>query len=162
MPKEKEGSVVSAVTALAGPLAEELNLRLWDVEFVKEGSSWYLRFYIDKDPGVTIEDCENFSRRVDVLLDEADPISQSYFLEVSSPGTERELKKIRHFELMKGEKVKIRMIRPDEKGRKEITGILKGLENGVIEIEQEGAVQRIPRSDTAFVRLYDDFIGGID
>ncbi len=84
-------NTAQACTKIAEPVAEELGLMLWDVRFEKEGSGWYLRFFIDKDGGVNIEDCENFSRKIDKVLDDADPIEQSYILEVSSPGIERNL-----------------------------------------------------------------------
>lgn len=155
----KKGNVVLTVTKIARPVAEELNLELWDVEFVKEGSSWYLRFYIDKPGGVTIEDCENFHRRIDPLIDEADPITQSYFMEVSSPGTERELKKLEHFEKMKGSVVRLRLIRPDENGNREITGILNGLKDNMITLDCDGQPIEIERSSTAFVRLVDEDLG---
>ena len=79
------GNTVAVCTRLAQPVAEELGLQLWDVRFVKEGADWYLRFFIDREGGVTIDDCEEMSRRMDKLLDEADPIACSYCLEVSSP-----------------------------------------------------------------------------
>ena len=91
-------NTVAVCTRLARPVAEELGLQLWDVRFVKEGADWYLRFFIDREGGVTINDCEEMSRRLDKLLDEADPIACSYCLEVSSPGVERELIRPEHFE----------------------------------------------------------------
>ena len=89
--KGKGGNTVAAVWEIAAPVAEQLGLSIWDIRFQKEGVSWYLRIYIDKEGGVGITDCENFSRAVDGPLDEADPIEQSYYLEVSSPGVERQL-----------------------------------------------------------------------
>ena len=81
-----KGGVVPRVERIAEPIARGLGLHIWDIEFVKEGASWFLRFYIDRDGGVTIDDCENFSRAMDGPLDEADPIPQPYYMEVSSPG----------------------------------------------------------------------------
>ena len=98
MPKGKGGNTVAAVWDIAAPIAEQLGLDIWDIRFVKEGADWFLRIFIDKDGGVTIEDCENMSRAMDAPLDEADPIPQSYCLEVSSPGVERELTRDSHFE----------------------------------------------------------------
>ena len=95
------------VRALALPLAEELSLRVWDIRFEKEGASWYLRIFIDKPGGVTIEDCEALSRAIDPVLDEADPISVPYYLEVSSPGLGRELTCPAHFEEMMGREVRV-------------------------------------------------------
>ena len=91
MAKGKGGFTVERAEQIARPVLEQLKLTLWDVRFEKEGSVWYLRYFLDKEGGVTIDDCEAFSRAVDPLLDEADPIEQSYTLEVSSPGVEREL-----------------------------------------------------------------------
>ena len=93
MPKNGKpaGGVAAVCYALAQPVAEELGLMLWDVRFVKEGATWYLRFIIDKEEGVGIDDCVAMSRRMDKLLDEADPVPQSYVMEVESPGIEREL-----------------------------------------------------------------------
>jgi transcriptional regulator with GAF, ATPase, and Fis domain len=88
--EKKHGNTAQICRELALPVAEKFGLELWDVRFEKEGSEWYLRFFIDKD-GLTIEDCENFSRAVEPILDQADPIEQHYCLEVSSPGIERKL-----------------------------------------------------------------------
>ena len=100
-----------------------MGLRLWDVRFEKEGSGWYLRYFIDKPGGVCIDDCERFSRAVDPLLDEADPIEQSYCLEVSSPGVERELTRPWHFEENLGRPVTARLISP-RGGVREFSGTL--------------------------------------
>jgi ribosome maturation factor RimP len=142
---------------LAEPVARELRLLLWDVRFEKEGSGWYLRYLIDKEGGVAIDDCERFSRRVDKLLDETDPIEQSYILEVSSPGVERELIKPEHFERFAGSLVRVRLIRPAADGVRELTGILSGLEAEMLVVAADGSEKRIPRADIAFVRLIDSF-----
>ena len=107
------------------PIAQELSLELWDIQFVKEGSSYFLRIFIDKDGGVSIDDCEAMSRAIDKELDRVDPIEQSYCLEVSSPGIERTLTKDWHFEKYLGKKIKSRLIRPDAKGRRDIEGTLE-------------------------------------
>ncbi|MDR3644845.1 MAG: ribosome maturation factor RimP, partial [Clostridia bacterium] len=121
----KKGGVAAVVAALAQPVAEELGLELWDVEFVKEGASWFLRIFLDKDGGITLDDCERFHRRIDPVIDEADPVAQSYYLEVSSPGVERELKKPGHFEHELGKPVRVKLFHPDGSGRKELTGVLE-------------------------------------
>lgn len=154
-----KGNSVSSVEALAEPVAQSLGLLLWDVEFVKEGAAWYLRLYIDKDEGVTIEDCEAFSKLVDKRLDEVDPIEQSYYLEVSSPGVERELKKDWHFEAMQGNQVKVMLFRPID-GKKEIIGTLIGLENGVVKIETEQRAVEVNRHDASHIRIYEDDLFG--
>ena len=93
---EKKKNTAQICTELALPVAEQIGVELWDVRFEKEGTEWYLRFFIDKD-GLTIEDCENFSRAIEPIIDEADPIEQSYNLQICSPGVERELVRDFHF-----------------------------------------------------------------
>ena len=118
------------VTALIKDAIEGLGLTLWDVKFVKEGASWYLRVFIDKDGGVDINDCTDVSRLIDPILDEEDPINVSYYLEVCSPGLERELTEDWHFEKYKGEKVLIKLIRPRDKKR-EFKGTLMSYDGTV-------------------------------
>ncbi len=155
--KSKGGSTAAAVSAIAEPIAESLGLRLWDVCFLKEGASWYLRIFIDKDGGVGIQDCEAFSRAIDGPLDDSDPIEQSYCLEVSSPGIERELTKPRHFTAYVGKKIKLRMIRPDDEGRRDFNGILESYDDGAISVRLDcGAVLCFKKKESAFIRL-DDF-----
>ena len=108
----KGKNTVTAVWEIVEPYAKELGLEIWDVRFLKEGASWYLRIFIDKDGGVGIDDCVNLSHAIDKPLDESDPIEQAYYLEVSSPGIERDLVRPEHFEAYIGEKVKVKMIRP--------------------------------------------------
>ena len=113
--------VTEAVAALALPGVEAAGCTLWDVEYVKEAGVWFLRLYIDKEGGVSIDDCEAVSRPVSDLLDEADPIEGSYTFEVSSAGADRALKKPEHFEKFRGEEVEVKLYRPRE-GRKEFVG----------------------------------------
>lgn len=142
---------------LVAPVVEAQGLELWDVRFEKEGSSWYLRFFIDKEGGVDINDCENFSRAIDKIIDEADPIDQAYFLEVSSPGVERELVKPEHFLRYIGHTVNLRLIR-ERNGVKELRGKLQGLTDDVVTIEADGVGSfEAPRTQIAYVRLNDDF-----
>ncbi|WP_312644805.1 ribosome maturation factor RimP [Hydrogenoanaerobacterium sp.] len=159
----KGKNTVTLVSEVVQPVADEMGLILWDVRFEKEGASWYLRLFIDKEGGVNIEDCENFSRAVDKLLDEADPIDQSYYLEVGSPGIERELVKDWHFKQYIGKAVNVRFIRPVE-GQKDFVGQLTAYENNEITILlDEDLEMQIPLAETAYVRLYDDFdMGGLD
>lgn len=150
-------NTVAVVTQLAAPVAQALSLVLWDVRFEKEGSSWFLRIFIDKDGGVTIDDCENMSRGIDKLLDEADPIEQSYFLEVSSPGLGRELRKDWHFERFLGREVRVRFIRPLEDGSRDLTARLTGFEKGAVTVEKQDSTPfSFELKDTAFVKLNDD------
>ena len=128
---KKGGSTVEAVRALVQPIAAGLGLAVWDVRFVKEGAGWYLRIYIDKPGGISIEDCEAMSRAVDKPLDELDPIQQSYCLEVSSPGPNRELVRDEHFTAFLGSRVNVKFIRPRDDGRRSLTGILKNYADGM-------------------------------
>lgn len=139
------------VFSLAEPVARELGLSIWDVRFVKEGASWYLRIFIDKPEGINIEDCEAMSRAVDPLLDEADFISQSYYLEVSSPGLGRELSRPEHFQRYIGEAVRVRLIRARD-GRKEWTGRLSGYDGGVI-LSPDGADMDSPEAAASEIRF---------
>lgn len=111
-------------------------IELWDVRFVKEGASWYLRVYIDKPEGITIDDCSDISHTIDPIIDEADPIDVSYYLEVCSPGLERELVKPEHFKKYINSTIKVKLYKA-ENGIKEFTGILKSYEDVMI-IEVDG------------------------
>ena len=150
-----DSKAVRIVRDLAQPLCDELGLFLWDVRFEKEGANWYLRVYIDCDGGVSVEDCEALHRPLDQLLDEADPIPQSYIFEVCSPGLGRKLERPEHFEVCIGDEVKVRYIRP-KNGEKEFIAVLKSYEDGAITVERGGAEEKVELSETAFVKLYDD------
>ncbi|MCI9272929.1 MAG: ribosome maturation factor RimP [Clostridiales bacterium] len=163
--KKQGGNTVQSVWKLAQPIAEDLGLEIWDVRFVKEGAEWYLRIFIDKPEGVTIEDCEAMSRAVDHPLDELDAIEQSYCLEVCSPGLERELTRPEHFEKFEGFPVKVRLIRPMSNGEKEFSGLLGGLEDGIVTVtREEGEELSFSKKDAVFVKLddFDDDFGGIE
>ena len=156
MSEKNGGSTVSRVWDIAEPIAESLGLELWDIRFVKEGGSWYLRIFIDKDGGVSINDCENMSRAIDKPLDDADPIDQSYCLEVSSPGVERDLTRETHFTACLGEPVMVKLIRPLN-NKREYKGILEGYDSGNITIRlEDGSGFCVNKKETAYVRL-DDF-----
>ncbi len=149
----KENNTEKKVQSIAEPILAENDLELADVEFVKEGPNWYLRVYIDKQGGVTIQDCETVSRALEKKLDEADLIAQAYVLEVSSPGIDRPLKKPEHFQKYAGEVVDIKLYKPFE-GKKEYQGELKGLQDGIITILQEdGTELQFEQKQTASVRL---------
>ncbi|MEG1774216.1 MAG: ribosome maturation factor RimP [Oscillospiraceae bacterium] len=141
---------------LAMPLVEQMGLLLWDVRFEKEGGGWFLRFFIDKEGGVTIDDCEQFSHAIDPLLDDADPIEQSYCLEVSSPGIERELSRPRHFQESLGKIVLVRLIRARD-GLRDITGRLMEYADGQMILETAGGLVTIEKKEAARVRLVDDY-----
>ena len=116
------------ITDILMPILEKEKLKLYDVDYVKEGEGYYLRVFIDKDSGVGIDDCENVSRALSKLLDVDDFIEDSYILEVSSPGLTRTLKKDKEFELNRGKLTKITLFKPDDNGKKEYVGILNGFD----------------------------------
>lgn len=151
-----KGNTVTKVAEIVTPYAEELGLDIWDIRFVKEGTDWYLRIFIDKDGGVSIDDCVDLTHAITKPLDEADPISQSYLLEVSSPGVERELVTDAHFEKFIGADVMVRLIRPIDKVR-DFKGKLVKYENGDITVElQDGELLEVNKKETSYVKL-DDF-----
>lgn len=121
------------VEALARPVVEEEGCKLWSVEYFKEAGTWYLRVYIDKDGGVGITDCEAISRKLDPILDEADPVPGSYVFEVGSAGAERELKRPSDFEQFIGSEVEVKLYQPHE-GRKTLVGTLDGYSDGNITV----------------------------
>lgn len=148
--------VTDTVAALAAPVVEAAGCTLWDVEYVKEAGQWFLRLYIDKEGGISIEDCEAVSRPMSDLLDEADPIEGSYTFEVSSAGADRSLKKPEHFAQMMGRQVEVRLYRAVE-GSKSLVGELKGYQAGDVTIALAGEMRTIPKADVAQVRLYVSF-----
>ncbi len=159
--KGKGGATVNAVWELAEPIAKSLGLELWDVRFEKEGADWFLRIFIDKDgEPVSINDCVDMSHAIDKPLDEADPIEQSYCLEVCSPGVERDLKRDSHFEKCLGEKIMVKLIRPVD-GQREFKGTLESYDNGNFELVlPEGNKLMINKKEASYVKL-DDF-GGVE
>ncbi len=148
-------SIVKKATEIAEPVAKELGYTLWDVEYVKEGADWYLRYTIDSDEGIGIEDCEKMSRAIDPVLDEYDFIEDAYHLEVSSPGLEREIKTDWHMEACKGEAVSVKLYAPIN-GVKVIVGQLTSFdsENVVITTDEEIT---IPRKAVAKMNVYFEF-----
>ena len=151
-----KGNTVSKVYEIVAPYAKELGLDIWDIRFVKEGTDWYLRIFIDKDGGVSIDDCVDLTHAITKPLDEADPISQSYLLEVSSPGVERELITDAHFEKYIGARVMMRLIRPIEKVR-DFNGVLKAYDDGNITVElPDGNELTVSKKEASYVKL-DDF-----
>ena len=154
--KRKGGSVVNAVWAIAQPLAEELGLVLWDVRYVKEGANWYLRIIIDKPGGVSIDDCVAMNDALDAPLDEADPIPQSYNLQVASAGLERELTRDFHFTSFLGAAIQLRL-RVGYNGAKKFKCTLSGYEDGSVTVTfADGETHTFGKNEVAGVRL-DDF-----
>lgn len=146
-------TVIETVHRLVSPVATQEGLEVVDVTFTKEGGQFFLRVFIDKPGGVGTDDCERLSTRLSELLDEQDPIPQSYYLEVSSPGLDRPLKRDSDFERFKGQHVKVHMFAPIA-GRRRLTGILLGLKEGNVQLDlgKEGIVS-IPRKAISQARL---------
>ena len=152
----KGGNTAAVVRAIVEPIARQLGLSVWDVRFVKEGAAWYLRIFIDKQGGVSIDDCVEMTRAIDKPLDEADPIEQAYTLEVSSPGIERELTRPEHFQSCMGQKIKIKAIRPID-GQREFSGILEGFDDGNVTLGgEDDSKLTFEKKETSWIKL-DDF-----
>lgn len=151
------GSTAAVVEALVRPVVEEMDLRLWDIRFEKEGPDWYLRVLIDRDVPLDTDTCEAVSRAIDPLLDKADPIEQSYYLEVGSPGLGRRLTRPEHFAAYTGQKCAAHLIRPDAAGRRDIEGILRGMDtDGQITLQTAGGDAVFALSAASYVKLCDD------
>ena len=148
--------VTDTVAALALPFVEAAGCSLWDVEYVKEAGEWFLRVYIDKEEGISIEDCEAVSRPLSDALDEADPIEGSYTFEVSSAGADRVLKKEEHFSQFQGAEVEVKLYRAKE-GRKEFVGLLQSYEEGNVTLDVNGTSVTFEKKEIALVRLYPRF-----
>ena len=144
--------ITELVWQMAEPVAQRHGCTIWDVEFVKEAGERFLRVYIDSDGGVDIDQCEAVSRELDPMLDEADPIQESYTFEVSSAGAERELKRPGDFERFIGSTVAVKLYSPKD-GRKEHVGVLRGYSDGDVEIEENGKSAVFAKSEVAQVRL---------
>ena len=145
--------ITDKVTELARPVVEEEGCSLWDVEYVREAGSWFLRVFIDKDGGVGIDDCERISRRLDTILDEADPIPDSYVFEVGSAGAERELKRPGDFEQFMGSEVEVRLYQPVN-GCKVYVGALSGYDNGGVTVTVGKNEVSFDKSQIALVKLH--------
>ena len=141
---------------LLGPIAQENGVEIYDVEYVKEGSDYYLRAYIDKEGGVNILDCEKVSRALSEALDKEDFIPDAYILEVSSPGLGRTLKKDKHLEKSIGQTVEVKLFSPVDKC-KEFTGILQGFDEECVTILEGDAPRTFARPQIALIRLALDF-----
>ena len=148
--------ITEYVASFAEPIVKEHGCELWDVEYVREGSEYYLRLYLDKEGGVDIDDCEAVSRAMDPLLDEADPIPESYHFEVCSAGLERVLKRPSDFERFLGSPVTVKLYRPLN-GRKEIPAVLTGYCDGRITVEAGTETITFEKSQVAQVRLRVEF-----
>ena len=148
--------VTDLVAGFAEPIVQEKGCSLWDVEYVREGSERFLRVYIDKEGGVDIADCEAVHRALDPVLDEKDPIAESYHFEVCSAGLERALKRPDDFARFMGSAVLVKLYRP-RNGLKEIPGILRGYEEGKVTVEAGKETVTFEKSEVALVRLRVEF-----
>ena len=149
-------NIATTVAELVSPVAQQMGIVLWDVEFVKEGAKRILRITIDSDEGIDINTCEAFHRTIDPMLDEADPIDESYYLEVTSPGIEREIKTDAHIEWCKGEKVEVRLYAA-KNGSKSFVGNLIGLNDGKVVIEINGESVEFEKNEIAKMHTVFDF-----
>ena len=159
----KRETYESKTEQILSPIAEQFGVEIYDVEYVKEGSDWYLRAYIDKPEGVNINDCENVSRALSDVLDAEDFIPDAYILEVSSPGLGRALKKDKHLEKSLGAEVEIKTYKPID-GQKEFAGILKAYDADTITIgdgegdaKDDNITHVFKRTEIALIRLALDF-----
>ena len=148
--------VTELVASFAEPIVKQHGCELWDVEYVREGSEYFLRLYLDKEGGVDIVDCEAISRAMDPILDEKDPIPTSYIFEVCSAGLERALKRPSDFARFMDSPVTVKLYRP-RNGLKEIPGILRGYEEGRVTVEAGKETITFERSEVALVRLRVEF-----
>ena len=148
--------VTDIVTKIAQPVVEAHGCQLWDVEYVREGDQRFLRLYLDKEGGVDITDCEAISRAVDPILDEKDPIPESYHFEVCSAGLERSLKRPSDFERFLGSPIMVKLYRP-RNGLKEIPCVLTGYEDGKVTVEAGKETITFEKSQVALVRLRVEF-----
>ena len=153
----KTANIAERVEALITPVVTELGYRIWDVEYVKERAEWYLRITLDHDDGIDIDDCEKVSRAINPIIDEADPIEDFYYLEVSSPGLERVLRKEEHFLASIGSEIEIRLFAPDDNKKKSYTGKLAAYENDTVTVDIGGEAVSIPMNKVSKVQTLFDF-----
>ena len=148
--------VTDIVAKIAEPVVKQHGCELWDVEYVREGSEYFLRIYLDKETGVDINDCEAISRALDPILDEKDPIEGSYHFEVCSAGLERTLKRPADFERFMGSAITVKLYRP-RNGLKEIPCVLTGYDNGKLTVTAGKETMTFEKSEVALVRLRVEF-----
>ena len=156
--KSKGSTVCEVVRALAEPIAKECGVEIWDVRYLKEGAQWYLRVFIDKEEGISIDDCEAVSRALDEPLEKNDPTKDAYILEVSSPGIERELVRPEHYDRFIGADIMVRLIRPMEVLGRDFCGVLTAHDKETFTVTDHSGENTVTinKKDAAWVKL-DDF-----
>ena len=157
--KKPSKNIVGTVTEALTPVINDLGYSVWEIEYVKEGADYFLRFTIDHEDGITLDDCEKVHRAIDPLLDELDPIEDAYHLEVSSPGLERNIRFDWHYEVLIGEKAELRLFAPisEYPGKKSFVGIIKAYEEGNITLDIDGTDFVIPHEAVSKARTVYDF-----
>ena len=148
-------SIAEKVYGLVKETVESCGVSLWDVRFVKEGASHYLRIFIDKEDGISINDCTDVSHAIDPVIDEADPIDGSYYLEVCSPGTEREIVRPHHFEYAVDKEIKVKLFKAID-GKKEFTGVLKAYDGGIT-LDIDGVITNFEKGTFSKVYISETF-----
>lgn len=153
---KKNGNTELRVYQIARPIADRLGYSIWDISYVKEGAEWYLRVFIDKEDGITIDDCEAMTRPLSDELDKQDPIQEGYYLEVGSAGLERELIRESHFAACIGKDVRAHLIIAAD-GIKDYIGQLVKFDKNSVTILTDGEEKEVLLSDTAYIKLYEEF-----
>ena len=158
MAKTSGGNTAKKVETLVRPVVEGMGLALWDVVFEKEGPDWFLRVLIDRTDGqyMDTDTCAAVSHAIDPILDEEDPIDQSYYLEVGSPGMGRKLTRPEHYTALTGKTICVKLFRPDENGLREFSGKLTGREGDTVTVETESGTVAFAVKQASVVRLSDD------
>ena len=157
---KKRGNTAETIYHLVKPLADELNLEIWDVVYLKEGADWYVRVFIDKEDGISIDDCVALTQELNPVLDKTDPVPNEYILEVSSPGINRKLTRPEHYQKYIGEMLRVKLVRPLEDGRRILDGALLSAEpNGgfTLQIDEETSVDFEKKECASVVLLEEDF-----
>lgn len=157
---KKRGNTAETVYNLVKPLADSLNLEIWDVVYLKEGADWFLRVFIDKEGGISIDDCVDLTKELNPVLDQTDPVPNEYILEVSSPGINRKLTRPEHYQKYIGETLRVKLVRPLEDGRRMLDGVLRTVEsNGsfTLQIDEETSVDFEKKECASVVLLEEDF-----
>ena len=145
-------TIEEKVEKLVEPIINNLGYELYDVEYSKEGKNYYLRIYIDKDSGIDLNDCEKVNNAINETLDEADYIKEQYFLEVSSTGIEKVLKKDKHFQKNIGKEISVNLFKKDENGNKEYVGILEKFDENVVTIKSNNKLIQINRKNISLAK----------